>query len=272
MRLSGIFIYPVKSLRGLPLQCATVDELGLRGDRRFLVVDSEMRFLTQRTVPRMARIATALDEAHLVLSADGEGSVQIPLRQERRVTCEVSIWRSTGLKAEDCGDEPAAWLSQAIGQPCRLVQVGAAFTRPLRKEGIARTGDFIAFTDAFPFLIASVASLVELNRRIVSRGGIAVPMERFRPNLVVDGCEAFDEDRWGRFRIGGVTFQAGGPSVRCVMTTTDQLTGERGKEPLSTLATFRRNPKDSTQILFAQNLIHETKGGVIKVGDSLTLL
>lgn len=272
MRLSGIFIYPVKSLRGIALQSAMVDELGLRGDRRFLVVDSEMRFLTQRTVPRMARIATVLNETHLMLAADGGGHIQIPLRQERHVTCEVSIWGSTGLKAEDCGDEPAAWLSQAIGQACRLVQVGAAFTRPLRKEGIARTGDFIAFADAFPFLIASSASLAELNRRIVSRGGTAVPMERFRPNLVLDGCEAFDEDRWSRFRIGEITFQAGGPSVRCVMTTTDQLTGERGKEPLSTLATFRRNPKDPTQVLFAQNLIHETKGGVLRVGDELTLL
>lgn len=270
--LTELFIYPVKSLRGIAVRCAEVDEFGFHGDRRFLVVDLKGRFLSQRTAPEMARIATALDASHLTLSTEGNGFVRVPLRQEGCRACIVSVWGSSELHAEDCGDEPAAWLSKVIGHACRLVRIGAGFRRPILREGIAREGDFVAFADAFPFLIASEASLADLNGRIAARGGMPIPMNRFRPNLVVNGCQAFDEDRWQRFRIGDIVFRSGGPSIRCVMTTTDQLTGARGKEPLATLATFRRNPRDQTQVLFAQNLIHETKTGALEVGDSLTLL
>lgn len=272
MYIAEIYIYPVKSLRGISVSSGQVDELGLIGDRRFLVVDTEGKFLTQRTLPQMARIGTALDKIWLTLFTQEDGLVRVPLQTEGSVHRPVSIWRSFGLLAEDCGEAPAEWLSQAIGHTCRLVRIGPAFRRPLLKEGIAVDGELIAFADAFPFLIASEASLAELNGRIISRGGKPVPMNRFRPNLVVNACEPFDEDRWQRFRIGDIIFRSGGPSVRCIMTTTDQFTGERGKEPLATLATFRRNPKDLSQVLFAQNLIHETRGGSLNVGDSIVLL
>jgi len=272
MHLEELHIHPVKSLRGVSVQTASVDALGLVGDRRFLVVDSDGKFLTQRVLPQMARVSTALDATHLTLSAEGHGGIRVPLKEDAAPVRTVSIWRSEGLQAEDCGATAAAWLSQVLERACGLVRIGPAFNRPVSREGVARAGDLVGFADAFPFLILSEASLASLNARITAAGGKPVPMDRFRANLVVSGCDAFAEDGWARFKIGQIVFRAGGPSVRCIMTTTDQLTGERGREPLATLATFRRNPRDSTQVIFAQNLIHETKGGTLRVGDVLNVI
>ena len=124
------------------------------------------------------------------------------------------------------------------------------------------------FADAVPFLVISEASFADLNARL----DFPLPMDRFRANLIVTGCAAFAEDAWPRFRIGGVTFRAAGPCTRCTITTTDQLTGERSKEPLRTLATYRRAPAAPTDVNFGQNLIHETKSGTVRIGDAVELL
>jgi len=182
----------------------------------------------------------------------------------------VSIWKSEGLQAEDCGDEAAAFLSALLAVPCRLVRIGPAFRRPILKSA-ARPGENFHFGDGAPVLVISEASLADLNDRIVARGEDAVPMSRFRPNLVVSGCPPFAEDTWPRLRLGEVVFRAAGPSIRCIVTTTDQLTGERGKEPLRTLATFRRTAADSTDVIFGQNLINDTKSGSLRVGDAVEL-
>jgi len=267
IQLSGLYRYPVKSLRGCAVPVADVDALGLAGDRRFLVVDETGRFLTQRTLPRMALIATALDAGSLTLSADGAGAISVPTASDpgapRRM---VSVWKSEGLQAEDSGDPAAAWLTDFLGVKSRLVRIGRDFDRPALKS-TAVAGDRLNFADACPFLIVSEASLANLNDRLVAQGEDAVPMNRFRPNFVVTGCTAFAEDTWGRLRIGEVTFRAGGPCVRCMMTTTDQETAERGLEPLRTLAKYRRNAGDPTNVDFGQNLFHETKTGTIRVGD-----
>lgn len=269
MHLSGLYIHPVKSLRACAVASAEVDALGLAGDRRFMVVDESGRFLTQRSLPRMALVATALTADTLTLSADRGGSIAVqrsPAPSAPRRT--VSIWQSGDLHAEDCGDPAAAWLSDFLATRCRLVRIGAGFRRPVLKPA-ARPGDIVGFADAYPFLVISEASLADLNDRLVARGEEPLPMDRFRPNLVVSGCAAFAEDGWQRFRIGGVIFRAGGPCARCVVTTTDQLTAERAHEPLRTLAAYRRDSVDPTDVNFGQNLIHETMSGTLQVGDKV---
>lgn len=271
IRLSALFIYPVKSLGGFAVESATVDPFGLVGDRRFMVVDETGRFLTQRSLPRMALIRTALSSHSLRLAQAGGGSVTIPLASDPAAPLRtVSVWRSEGLRAEDAGDAAAAWLSDALATRCRLVRIGPAFHRPVLKAS-AVEGDAVTFADACPFLIVSEASLADLNDRLATRGEEPLPMNRFRPNLVVNGCGPYEEDTWPRLQIGGMTFRSAGPSTRCVITTTDQETAERSKEPLRTLSTYRRNREEPTEVNFGQNLIHETKSGVLRVGGALHL-
>jgi hypothetical protein len=272
VHLSGLFLYPVKSLRGCAVASATLDALGLAGDRRFLVVDAHGRFLTQRTLPRLALVATALDATHLTLSIAPGRAVRVPRASDPAAPLRtVSVWKSEGLLAEDCGDEAAAFLSDHVAVRCRLVRIGEKFCRPILKPA-ARPGDTVSFADAYPLLAIGEASLADLNDRLVAQGSDALPLDRFRPNLVIAGCAAFAEDTWPRVRIGGATFRAGGPCARCIVTTTDQLTGERGKEPLRTLATYRRDAADPADVNFGQNLIHETKSGPLRVGDAVTPL
>jgi uncharacterized protein len=273
MRVASLHIYPVKSLRGLAVDRVEIDALGFVGDRRFLIVDSDGRFLTQRTLPRMALIETALSPDALTLSARGAGTITVGrASQPDAVHRSVNVWSSEGLEAEDCGDEAAAWLEHQLGLRCRLVRAGRRFLRAMNKPGKTREGDVLAFNDGYPLLLISEASLDSLNDRLVSQGEEAVPMNRFRPNLVIAGAPAFAEDTWPRIQIGELVLRAGGPCGRCIMTTTDQATAERGAEPLRTLAKFRRDPNDSTQVLFGQNFIHETKSGGISVGEAVELI
>jgi uncharacterized protein len=267
--ISGLFIYPVKSLRGFAVPSAEMDSLGFAGDRRFMVVDDSGRFLTQRMLPRMAQIATALGPSTLTLSAEGAGSVSVSTASDPSAPLRtVSVWKSEGLRAEDCGDVVAHWLSNFLAGPSRLVRIGEKFVRPVLKPA-AQTGDVVTFADAVPLLVVSEASLADLNDHIQENGGEPVPMNRFRPNLVLTGCEAFAEDGWKRFRVGEMTFRAAGPCSRCIITTTDQFTGERSKEPLRTLATYRRDVAEPTDVNFGQNFIHETKRGTLRVGDAV---
>lgn len=273
MHLSGLFIYPVKSLGGFSVNVAEIDAAGLMHDRRFMVIDGNDRFLTQRTLPRMALISTELTPADLVLRAPARPVCMVPLiARTAPIKKSVSIWKSAGLIAEDCGDEPAQWLSSYLNTTCRLVRIGKDFHRPVQNLQKARFGDVVAFADGYPFLVVGESSLADLNDRLLENGEEKIPMNRFRPNFVISGSSAFAEDVWQRFRIGSVTFRAAGPCERCVITTTDQTTAERGREPLRTLATYRRSPTDSTAILFGQNLIHETKSGSLRLGDPVLVI
>lgn len=271
LRVSGLFIYPVKSCRGLSLDVAAVDELGLVGDRRFLVVDETGKFLTQRTHARMAQIATALDAERLTLSAEGAGSVAVSRASDPHAPLRgVTVWKHSGLQAEDCGPEAAQWLSDFLGARLSLVRIGPAFERNVLKKA-GRPGDVFNFADAVPVLIAGEASLADLNDRIQENGGEPVPMDRFRANVVVSGGTPFAEDDWPTARIGEVVLRNAGKSIRCIVTTTDQLTGERGKEPLRTLATYRRDATDPTGVCFGTNFINETKRGALRVGAEVVV-
>lgn len=272
MHVTALHLHPVKSFRGLSVEAASVDDLGIVGDRRFLVVEPGGTFMTQRTLPVMARVGASLDGKELVLSSEGFGEVRVGRDSDPGAKIAVvQIWNSVGLRAEDCGDHVADWLSSVIKLPCRLVRIGTAFERPANAK-YARPSERVAFVDAFPVMIVSEASLLDLNQRMAETGGPALPMNRFRPNIVVSGCGPFAEDSLVRFRIGKVVFRAARPCIRCIMTTTDQLTGERGKEPLRTLATFRRSPDDPTHLMFGYNLINENKAGEFRVGDPVEIL
>ena len=273
MRLTGIFLYPVKSLAGISVLSAELDALGLVGDRRFLVVDETGRFLTQRTLPRMALITTALDATHLTLSVSPTASIRVARASDPAAPLRtVSVWKSENLHAEDCGDGAATFLSDFLSVRCRLVRIGAAFHRPVLKSA-GRPGDTVSFADAYPLLVIGEATLADLNDRLIASGAEALPMNRFRPNLVISGAPAFAEDTWPHLRIGQIDFRAGGPCARCILTTTDQASGERdGPEPLRTLATYRRDAADPTDVNFGQNLIHESKSGTLHVGDPVSIL
>jgi len=292
MHLSGLFIYPVKSLRGCAVSAAELDPLGFIGDRRFLVVDADGRFLTQRTLSRMALVQPVLSEHALILRADGAGEVSVARRGANPTgdpALVVCVWHSEGLRAEDCGPQAARWLSEVLQFPSRLVRIGPAFSRPMlerklppdlrrpenrdlaRPEGVSREYS-VNFSDAYPALIIGEGSLADLNGRLVAQGDLPVPMDRFRPNLVVAGSEPFAEDRWRRFRVGSTVFRAGGACARCIVTTTDQFTGARGVEPLRTLASYRRDPDQPTQVNFGQNLVPEGSAGSIRVGDIVEAL
>jgi uncharacterized protein len=275
MHITSLHLYPVKSCRGLTVAAAALDEFGFVGDRRFLIVTAAAGlFLTQRNHPRMALIETLLSSHELILSSPNHGSVSIPL-QPQSITPgagsrTVTVWNST-VTAEDCGDESAEWLTRFLGLPLRLVRMGTAFHRPV-KPSKARPGDMVTFADAYPLLLISEASLDNLNDRLVARHEEALPMDRFRPNLVVTGCASYAEDDWLKIDIGGVVFRNAGPCARCPVTTIDQFTAVRGKEPLRTFATYRRDRDDSTKVNFGINLIHETKRGLVSVGAPITLL
>ena len=266
LRLSALYRFPVKSLGGECLQRAAVDALGLAGDRRWMVVAADSgRFLTQRQLPRMAQVAARWpDGVTLELRAPGQPSLTVAVPPADEALCEVTVWRDS-LAVPDAGDAAAQWLSEFLGQDCRLVHVPESCARQV-DLAYARPGDRVGFADGFPLLLIGQASLDDLAARV----GRPLEMLRFRPNLVIDGAVAYAEDDWGRLRIGDVEFERVKPCSRCAIPTLDPRTGERSDdgEPLRTLATYRR---DADGVYFGQNLIPRGSG-VLEVGMPVTLL
>jgi len=259
--LSELHVYPVKSCGGISLETATLGTRGVPGDRGWMVVDAAGRFITQRSDPRLARIRTRLEPERLVLEAPDLPPLELP-RDAAGQQVEVTVWNDTG-RAVDAGDGAAAWLREHLGRRVRLVRMDGAFARRPNPEW-ATTGE-LSFVDAFPVLVISRASLEDLNRRLPT----PLPMNRFRPNLVIDGCAPFEEDRWGRIEVGGAVLRLVKPCTRCSTTTVEQETAQRGHEPLSTLATFRC--WDRGGVIFGQNAVVEV-GGAIRVGDAVRVL
>ncbi len=272
--VSALYIYPVKSCRGIACESVRLDGFGLEQDRRFLIVDATGHFLTQRSVPRLALISPTLTAHDLILSAPGAGDFRLPLPNGNFPspggTAEVVVWRDT-VPAHDLGDAVAAWLRSVVGQRARLVHTGPEFPRRLPRHRVPEvhradvTDVPVAFADAFPLLALSEESVAKLNECQEPRVG----MDRFRPNVVVKGGEPHDEDRWQRVRIGGVEIRSGGDCARCTVTTVDQATGVPGKEPLRSLARYRRSPAGA--VIFGQNWIHLGRG-TLRVGDAVEVL
>ena len=259
--LTGITIYPIKSCGGIDVASAVLEPPGLRHDRRWMVVDGDGRFLTQRDVPRMALIHPALNDDHLVVHAPGMPALCVPLIVSTPHHVAVRVWSDTVIAAS-VGDEAAEWFSTFLGVKCSLVTMTERSVRHIPSKH-ASDGDMVSFADAFPLVLISEESLSDLNGRL----DVPVPMRRFRPNLVVRGCRPFAEDRWRRIRIGAVVLRVVKPCARCVITTVDTATGERGKEPLRTLATFRSG---GNEVFFGQNLLHTT-AGTLRVGEEVAI-
>ncbi|MGF1526240.1 MAG: MOSC domain-containing protein [Candidatus Competibacterales bacterium] len=265
LTLAGIYIYPIKSCRGIALTEAALTGYGLALDRQWMVVDDRGRFLTQRRFPAMARIVPALAAEGLTVTAPGMAPLTVASSApygEQPVA--VRVWGFEGIAA-DAGAEAAAWLSHYLGLACRLVALGSQFQRPV-EEPYNTGADHIAFADGFPLLLIGEGSLADLNARLE----MPVPMDRFRPNLVVAGSEAFAEDGWRRIAINGVEFTVAKPCSRCAIPSVDQATGERGAEPGRTLASYRQG--EDGEVYFGQNLIHHTSAGLLRVGDGVTVL
>jgi uncharacterized protein YcbX len=257
IRLTGLNIYPIKSGRGIPLDESVVDDFGLRYDRRWMVVDQSGMFLSQRSHPRLALVVPSIRDGVLQVDAPGMPRLQTALHPKATVTTSVSVWDDT-CPATWAGDRAAEWFSDFLGSPCSLVHMADEVIRAANPV-FAPAGVRVSFADGFPFLLISEESLADLNSRLVD----PVPMNRFRPNLVVAAREPYAEDGWGKIQIGDVRLRVVKPCDRCLVTTTDQATGERGKEPLRTLATYR---KVGGEVMFGQNVVHEGPGRM-HVGD-----
>ncbi len=264
MHLAEIHIFPVKALAGTSLAAAGCEPCGLRGDRRWMVIDARNRLLTQRVLPRMAVIAAEVIPDGLRLSAPGRATIEVAAPGRDAVAEEVVVWRDTVLAAP-AGAASNAWISAALGQACRLVHLHDPAARAC-SSAWALPGETVSFADAFPVLLTSAGSLADLNTRMA----VPVPMSRFRGNLIIAGAPAWAEDCWRLIRLGGATFRVAKPCDRCIVTTIDQATGERPQrmEPLRTLGQFRQEERG---IMFGQNLVPVVLGQV-SVGDAVEVL
>lgn len=265
LTISEIWIYPIKSLGGIRLPQARLSERGLQWDRRWMLLDEENQFMTQRTIPSMALIDVSLHKTHLEIRHRSKNLA--PLKLSFKTECpaevvEAPIWDDTS-EAMVMNEEANAWFSEAMEQKCHLVfmpEHGSRTTTGKTSGRIQR----VSFADAYPILMIGQASLDDLNSRLHE----PVTMNRFRPNLVFTGGRPFEEDGWHAFTAGSTRFWAEKPCARCVLTTIDPQTAKKGKEPLATLAKYRN--KDG-KAMFGQNLMYEA-GGTIKVGDSIRVV
>ncbi len=291
MHISEINIYPIKSLAGISVEAAMVEERGLRYDRRWMLTTPDGMFFTQREFPRMATLSVWIEQdgSGLGVSADRFGDVFVPMDADSDKRQQVTIWGSV-CEGTVYGAALNEWFSDVLGTGCQLVKMPDTSRRNV-SELFNSGDDVVSFADGFPQLVIGEASLEDLNRRLAAnfseQGGElfkAVPMNRFRPNIVVAGSDAFAEDDWKRIRIGDAIFRSSKPCARCVITTIDQARGEfDGKDPLKTLATYRM-AKDvmperiadlglnETAVLFGQNLIGESIGQSIRVGDEIEVI
>jgi uncharacterized protein YcbX len=265
MRVQSLHVYPVKGARGIPLERAEILAAGIRHDRRFMVVLADGAFVTQREHPRMALVEIALEGDRLSLGA--AKSVSVPLRPEgpRR---RVRVWKDE-VDAIDVGRDAAAFFSEHLEQDCALVFMPPDVIRPVEAP-YGREGDRVGFADAYPVLVASAASLADLNDRLVADGSAPVPMNRFRPNVVVEGGEPFAEERAASMRIGSIRLRTPKRCARCQVTTIDQATAAKGKEPLRTLARYRTQ---DNKVNFAMNAIPDLApdgSAEIAVGDEVS--
>lgn len=256
--VSGLRIYPVKSLRGVDLQAAQVQPRGLQHDRRWMIIDDDGIFLTQRSFTKMATISAVPNETSLHFKTEDMPELAVPLQEGE--STRAKVW-SKWVTAKHVSKDADEWLSQALGRSCRLVYMPETAKRRPSTDPTALVG----FADSHPILVASEESLRDLNDRLPT----PVEINRFRPNIIFKGCTPFQEDTFRRIRVGDTILKAGKKCNRCQVTTTDQLTGElKGPEPLKALATYRRN---GNGVAFGMYYVPE-KLGLIKVGDMVEVL
>ena len=262
--LSTIYYYPVKGCRGHAVQSAFVERRGLRHDRRFLIVDADGLAITQRDIASLAWVVPEVTDTTLSLSAPEMPAISLPVATDGPIK-RAKVWSSNNIKTIDQGEEVAEWISTYLNTDARLVFMPPTTIRRVNPDYAVQPGDHVSFADGYPILIASQESLDDLNSRLET----SLPMNRFRPNLVVSGCGPFEEDTWKRIRIGEVELALVKPCSRCEVTTIDQTTLAKGKEPLKTMATFRRVA--GNKVMFGVNVIPLNEGN-IRVNDPIIVL
>ena len=250
--ISTLIYYPIKACRGFEVESASVERMGLQHDRRMMVVKPDGGFLTQREFPRLALVMPKLNDSTLELSAPGYDSIQLGI-QTTGMPISVDVWKSKDIQAIDQGEDAAGWFSDWLGSPVRLVHIADGYRRRVNESYAVNEDDHTGFADGYPILLTSEEGLEDLNARLES----PVPMNRFRPNVVVRGGQPFAEDTWNRIRAGSVEMAVVKPCARCVVTTIDKETLERSKEPLKTLGRYR---KHALGAIFGQNVIPLSEG------------
>ena len=263
MQVSQLYIYPIKSLGGVALTEAVVTERGFEHDRRWMLIDENNRFLSQREVTQMALLKVGLKSDGLLVTYTKTGkNILIPFKPLTNESCEVIIWDDicTAIYVGTGADE---WFTKIIGLKCRLVYMPDSSNRQV-DERYAPTGQITSFSDAYPFMMLGQATLDDLNNRLAE----ALPTDRFRPNIVFTGGKPFEEDKLDHFTIGNINFNGVKLCARCVLTTINQTDGSKSKEPLKTLASYRSK---NNKIYFGQNLIH-VGNGTIAIGDFITVI
>jgi len=269
--LHSIHVHPVKALRGQASREAVVEPWGLAGDRRWALIDDAGKVVTQREHPRLALAAAELlPGGGIRVSASGLEPLTVAVPDPAATT--IARWSGEKIETVPAGAEAGAWFSAYLGEDVTLVHLDdPAVRRPLDDPPYGRPGERVSLADGYPLLLTAVASLDALNSLIEQgdhRGEGPLPMNRFRPNLVVAGTAPWAEDDWKRIAVGEVTFRVAKMCGRCAVTTTDQETAERGKEPLRSLGRHRRF---GGKLIFGQNLVPETTGSV-RIGDPVTIL
>ncbi|MFZ1280900.1 MAG: MOSC N-terminal beta barrel domain-containing protein [Ignavibacteriaceae bacterium] len=260
LTLSEIYIYPIKSLGGISLDSAIAEDRGLKYDRRYLLVDENGMFLTQRDLPQLALLKLSFTETGFkVLNMVDNSFITIPFESDSYEKMKIQIWddNCNSVRVDKKLDE---WFSNILKIKCSLVYMPDNEKRIVEKKFFSK--DFIvSFADAYPYLIIGQSSLDDLNSRLET----GLPMNRFRPNFVFSGGNPYEEDNWKNFKIDGVHFKAVKPCARCMITTTDQETAERSNEPLKTLSTYR---KIDGKVMFGMNLVC-IKRGIVSIGDEI---
>ncbi len=270
MQISEINIYPIKSLGGISLNEVMIEEKGLQYDRRWMLVDGNGKFFTQREFPKMATLKVSLESDGLRVSVENENLFISFDENGAGEEIQVEVWNSK-LTAQTSENNINQWFSVALQTNCRLVRMNQNSNRQVNPiYAVRKFQDTVSFADGYPFMLIGEGSLDDLNSKLEN----PIQMNRFRPNLVVKNSEAFAEDNWKQIKIGETVFHIVKPCERCVMTTIDQAKGvSDGKEPLKTLATYRLVKKEGdSKILFGQNLIAEKAGKTVRVGDKVEVL
>ena len=261
IRLTGLHIYPVKSARGTSLTEAVAESRGLRFDRRWLIVGQDGEFVTQRTEPRLATLGVAVrEDGGVTLSADGYEDLIVPIPAPGATRMPTVIWSDT-VDAQIADGEANAWLSAWLGRPVWLARMPDDTARPT----VLAPEVNVSFADGYPYLLCSEESLAALSQQAEA----PIPIDRFRPNIVVAGAEAWADEQWSHIRICGVVFECMKPCARCVVVTTDQTSGIRsGTAVLEHIAALRGTPDG--KVIFGVNAVKRS-GALLKVGDAVVI-
>ncbi|HWJ93902.1 MAG TPA: MOSC N-terminal beta barrel domain-containing protein [Telluria sp.] len=271
--VTELTLYPIKSCAGMAVDEAVVGIAGLQAygvhDREWMLVTEEGQFLTQREHPRMATIVPTSDGVVLTVRAPGIEPLVLDLARPDGAPRPVQVWDDV-ITAGDCGDGAAAWFSRVLGSPCRLVRFRRDVVRPTSIKWTSGVPAETRFADGYPILLIGQASLDDLNARLAAAGRAALPMNRFRPNLVVDGIEAFDEDYLDHLAAGALTLKPVKPCARCPIPAIDQSTGIAGPDPLDILLSYRANARMEGAVTFGMNcIVTAGAGATLRVGEQL---